>query len=164
LSSYLSFYSSLARSSDALLARSSKVFLRAERGVSLVEVTLATGLLGLSLAAVLQAFAALGLATGRLDRAAVAEGVAHSVAESILNQTYQNYPGTYSTSTDVANPRSYTVVVQVEYASDPATVTQATPATFTSTPATDHGLQRISVTVTSLQGGDARTTRVLKHR
>jgi len=145
-------------------ARSSSEFARGERGVSLVEVTLATGLLGLSLAAVLQAFAALGLATGRLDRAAVAEGVAHSVAESILNQTYQNYPGTYSTSTDVANPRSYTVAVQIEYASDPATVTPATAATFTATPAIDYGLQRISVTVTSLQGGDARTTRVFKKR
>lgn len=132
--------------------------------MSLVESMLATAILGLSLVAVLQAFGSLGLSVGHLDRATAAEAVAHSVAESILNQPYQDYPGTYSTSTDVANPRSYAVSVRIEYASDPAAVTQASPPTFAAVPAVDRGLQRITITVTSPQGGTARTTRVLKAR
>lgn len=132
--------------------------------MSLVESMLATGILGLSLVAVLQAFGALGLSVGHLDRATAADAVAHSVAESILNQPYLDFPGTYSTGTDVANPRSYAVSVQIEYASDPAGVGQGSPPTFAAAPAVDHGLQRITITVTSPQGGTARSTSVLKAR
>lgn len=139
-------------------------FHRDESGTSLVEVTLSVGLLGLALVAVLQTFAALGLSSGTLDRQTAADAVANSVAESILNQTYQDFPLTYSTATDVANPRAYSVTVQIEYASDPALVNQATPPTFTLAPAVDYGLQRITVTVTPTQGTGARTTRVLKRR
>jgi type II secretory pathway pseudopilin PulG len=158
-----SLFSFLARARDLVLHRQ-RAFAREQRGMSLVEVVLATGLLGMSGVAILQAFAALGLSAGHLDRATAADAVAHSVAESILNQTYQNYPGTYSTTTDVANPRTYAVAVQIQYASNPAAVTQTTPATFVTTPATDYGLQRITVTVTSPQGGSARVTRVFKRR
>lgn len=129
-----------------------------------MEVVLATAILGLSMVAILEAFAALGLSAGRLDRATAADAVAHSVAESILNQAYQNFPLTYSTSTDVANPRVYSIGVTIEYASDPAAVTQTTPPTFTAAPSVDYGLQRITVTATPTQGGSARTTRVLKRR
>ncbi|OLC58672.1 MAG: hypothetical protein AUH85_00375 [Chloroflexi bacterium 13_1_40CM_4_68_4] len=141
-----------------------KRFVTESLGVSLVETTLAVGILGLSLVAVLNAFSALGQSAGHLDRATAADAVANSVAESILNQPYLNYPGAYSTSTDVANPRAYAIAVQIEYASDPAAVTAAAPPTWTTTPATDYGLQRITVTVTPAQGGSARTTRVLKRR
>ena len=125
---------------------------------------LAVGILGLALTAALNAFSALALSAGHLDRATAADALANSVAESILNQTYVNYPGTYSTSVDVANPRSYTVALQIEYASNPAAVNQTTAPTWTTTPATDYGLQRITVTVTPAQGGSARVTRVLKRK
>ena len=138
--------------------------LRESAGLSLVETTLAVGILGLSLVAVLNAFSALGQSAGHLDRATAADAVANSVAESILNQAYLNYPGTYSTVSDVANPRAYAIAVQIEYASDPAAVTAATPPTWTTTPAVDYGLQRITVTVTPAQGGSARVTRALKQR
>jgi hypothetical protein len=142
----------------------SRLFLGESLGVSMVETILAVGILGASLATMLNAFSALGQAAGHLDRATAADAVANSAAESILNQAYLNYPGAYSTSTDVANPRAYAVAVQIEYASDPAGVTQATPPTWITTPATDYGLQRITVTVTPTQGGSARVTRVLKRR
>ena len=139
-------------------------FFTEQLGVSLVETVLAVGILGLALTAALGAFSALAQSAGHLDRATAADAVANSVAESILNQTYLNYPGTYSTSADVANPRAYAVAVQIEYASNPAGVTAATPPTWTTTPASDYGLQRITITVTPAQGGSARVTRVLKRR
>ena len=132
--------------------------------MSLVETVLAVGILGLALTAALDAFSALALSAGHLDRATAADAVANSVAESILNQTYLNYPGTYSTATNVANPRTYAVAVQIEYASNPAGVNQTTVPTWTTAPATDYGLQRITVTVTPTQGGSARVTRVMKRR
>lgn len=135
-----------------------------EKGVSLVETVLAVGILGLALTAALNAFSALGLSAGHLDRATAADAVANSVGESILNQAYVNYPGTYSTVTDVANPRTYSIAVQIEYASNPAAVTLTTPPTWTTTPVSDYGLQRITITVTPTQGGGARGTRVLKRR
>jgi type II secretory pathway pseudopilin PulG len=148
----------------SLTSRRATRFVREQRGVSLVETVLAVGILGLSLTAALDAFSALAQSAGHLDRATAADAVAHSVAESILNQTYQSYPGTYSTSADVANPRAYTIAVQIEYASNPAAVNQSTPPTWSATPLTDYGLQRITVTVTPTQGGSARMTRVLKRR
>jgi type II secretory pathway pseudopilin PulG len=138
--------------------------MREQRGVSLVETVLAVGILGLALTAGLNAFSALAQSAGHLDRAVAAEAVAHSVGESILQQAYVSYPGAYSSSADVANPRGYTVAVQIEYASNPAGVNQTTPPTWTTAPATDYGLQRITVTVTPLQGGGARVTRLLKRR
>ncbi len=137
---------------------------RGEAGVSLVEVTLAISILGLSLVAILNAFSALGLSAGQLDRATAADAVASSVAESILNQTYVNYPGTYSTAADVANPRAYAVSVSIEYVMSAGAVNQTTAPTFVLAPAADDGLQRITVTVTPAQGGNARITRVLKRR
>ncbi len=139
-------------------------FVKEDSGVSLVEITLAVSILGLSLVAILNSFASLGLSAGNLDRATAGDAVAHSVAESILNQPYQNFPAMYSTSTDVANPRAYAVIAQIEYASNPIGVNQTTPPTFTLTPATDYGLQRITITATPMQGGSARVTRLLKSR
>lgn len=139
-----------------------RAFVVADEGVSMVETTLATMILGLSLVATLQAFSALGLSAGHVDRATAADAVANSVAESILAQPYASFPGTYSTTSDVANPRTYAVTVQIEYASNPAGVSQTTPPTWTFAPAADYGLQRITVTVTPTQGGSARVTRVLK--
>jgi hypothetical protein len=148
----------------SLTPRRATRFVSEQKGVSLVETVLAVGILGLALTAALNAFSALAQSAGHLDRATAADAVANSVAESILNQTYVRYPGTYSTSTDVANPRAYAVAVQIEYASNPAAVTQASAPIWTTTPVSDYGLQRITITVTPTQGGSARVARVLKRR
>ena len=148
----------------SLASRCRTRFVREQRGVSLVETVLAVGILGLALTATLNAFSALAQSAGHLDRATAADAVATSVAESILNQPYASSPGTYSTLADVANPRAYAIAVQIEYASNPAGVDQATPPTWTTAPPADYGLQRITITVTPAQGGSARVARVLKRR
>lgn len=101
---------------------------RGEEGVGLVETLIAVGILGLTLTVLLAAVSTGSLAVSRTEERVVAENLARSQLEYTKSQSYLTPPASYATVTP--SPGGYSVAVDA-----------------VSIPATDSGIEKITVTV-----------------
>ncbi len=132
---------------------------RGEHGETLVETLVATALLGIVGVGIIGAIASVLISTEVDRHVSHGETVLRSYVAAIEASPYQPCasPGTYPD--DYAKPPGYNVsVTNVDYwtGAGPTAVPGTGQLTFAGSCPTDHGLQRISVRVTS--SGDRATT------
>jgi Tfp pilus assembly protein PilV len=118
---------------------------RGDGGSTLIEVLLATAILGLGITAVLGGMMTSTTASDIARQQAETEAVSRAVAEAVAYETYVNCASSYAAS-GYTPPGGFTVAIAVQH-------WNPTSSTFTATgsgcPATDSGLQRVQITVTT---------------
>ena len=117
--------------------------MRNEKGLSLIEVIIALGILGVIIIGFLGAISTASLAMFVADERATAESLARSEMEYVKNQNYYDGPWSYEASTTPITPPwgGDNHTLSSEYADYTANVT----AEALHTP--DDGIQNITITV-----------------
>lgn len=133
-----------------------------ERGLTLVELLVTVVIMGIAFTAVLGGMFTVAVSSDIHRRQAVATVALRSFAETVKQEAYVQCATTTSYGASYAAPSGYTAsVTGVEYYVYDSTTPDLTP--FSSTcPATDQGLQRLSLRVVSADARAAERVQVLK--
>jgi prepilin-type N-terminal cleavage/methylation domain-containing protein len=134
---------------------------RDEHGFTLVEMLLAVAILGLGVVTVLGGMMT-SITSADVDRsAAVAAGAVRAYAEAVAGDAYSSCATSYP-ATGFTAPAGYSTTLTVAYW-DP-TAGGGAGAFVATCPASDSGLQRVTLTVTATDGRAEEQLQIAKRR